>query len=137
MILAIGRCVEFSAGLQDTAQLRERFFEVWNVVKHVVGNNGIERGIVARYRLHVDHLMSETLSALRQVVLALLDHPRREIGQGDLPAVRDTLDVFGPQPAWSGPELDHMAPRRNLELLKDPAVPTLLIRAEPGMKLCP
>ena len=61
------------------------FRPVRHVIKHVVIDNAVECVVWIRDRLGVDVLVGEFTSRLFEVHLGVVEHPRREIGQRDVP----------------------------------------------------
>ncbi len=136
-MLAVGGGVERAARLEHAAHLGDGLRAVRDVIEHVVGDHGVEARIRVRDRLRVDLLEAEFVRDLRQRPPLLVQHPRREIRQRDLPARRDALAVSQPEPARARPQFENPRLRRKLVQVEHPLEPTVGIAAERRMQICP
>ena len=125
-----GRGVEASIRLEDTTDLGECLGHVRQVVEHVVGDDGVEAVIHQGDRLRVDHLKAEAPGPVSQVLLGVLEHARRKVGQDNRPAIRDPAEIGRPKVGGAATQLEDLAPGWQREPLVDPTMPAKLVGAE-------
>ncbi len=105
--------------------------------EHVVGDDTVEALVAKGNGLCVGHQVRERPLEGGQVSRGVDQHSFREVGERDVPRVRDALLVHDPQASGAAAQLQNPGFLRQVEMVEYPPPPAVFVGAEPAVEVDP